>query len=92
MGLKLPLQSLHGVTQHQSALFETTQGEFVGRRIGRTPVDDRIEIGMFHAQFDQLTVGGVQTGFQGKGPRAWQKCHRRADNTRLARFPRQAFA
>jgi len=88
LGFELPLQPLHGVTQNQSALFETAQGEFVGRRIG----DERIEIGMFHAQFDQLAVGGVQAGFQGRGPRAWQKCHRRADNTRLARFPRQAFA
>ena len=92
MRLKLPLQPLHRVTQHESTLFETAQGEFVGCRFGLTPVDECVEIGMFYAQLDQLTVGRVQAGFQGRGTWAWQKCHRRADNTRLARFPRQAFA
>ena len=47
--------------------------DFVGRRIRGAAIDQGIQIGMFHAQFDQLSVGRVEAGFQGRSATSMAK-------------------
>ncbi|KZT16120.1 hypothetical protein A1D30_11430 [Acidovorax sp. GW101-3H11] len=65
MRQKLTFQPVHRVAQDQAALLQPPQRQFVGRRIRGAAIDQRVQIGMFHAQFDQLSVGRVEAGFQG---------------------------
>ncbi|BEP91993.1 hypothetical protein GmRootA79_03770 [Acidovorax sp. A79] len=92
MGLKGPLQAMHGIAQRKAALLEAAQCEFVRCPVWSTQADQGIEIGMFDAQCNELPVRRMEAEVQGVGAAGWQKCHRRADNTRLARIPRRPFA
>jgi hypothetical protein len=65
--LKVPFQAIQGITQSEAALFEAAQREFVRHAVGGTPVDQSVQIGMLDAQLNELALGGMEAGVQGRG-------------------------
>ena len=55
------------VAQRQAPLLEAAHQQFVLRHDLAESVDGRVQVGMRHAQFDQLTRRGVKIEVQGDG-------------------------
>ncbi len=64
-GVEQDLQPRDLVAQGQPTLLEATQHQFVLRHLSARAVDQGVEIGVFHAQFDQAARGRMQVGVQG---------------------------
>jgi hypothetical protein len=63
-GIDLQLQPRDLVTQAQAPLLEAAQHEFVDLHLMAGTVNQRVEVGMFHAKLDQATFRGVEIGIQ----------------------------
>ena len=78
----------HFIFQGKPALLESAHHQFVHGRHTCCPVDQGVEIGVGHRQFDQASIGRMQIGFHEMGLElfVWQwraPCATCFDNTSM---------
>ena len=61
------LQLRNLVSQQQASLFQPTQREFVHRGLLARPVNQVVQVGMLHPQFDEQALGRMQVVLHGEG-------------------------